>query len=137
MRNNNNHQTLVEELVKQRPVLTEEEMKEFCETAVLADGVNADLPRVCASTFEKEDEEQIALRVEVKDTGIGIKEEDKKRLFQAFNRVDLEKNHNIEGTGLGLSITKEIIHSHGEHINVISTEGVGTEFIFSLPRVDE
>ena len=41
------------------------------------------------------------------------------------------------GTGLGLSITKEIIEAHGEHINVISTEGVGTEFIFSLPLDEE
>ena len=38
-----------------------------------------------------------------------------------------------KGTGLGLSIVKEIIQAHNENINVISTEGVGTEFIFSLP----
>ena len=39
-----------------------------------------------------------------------------------------------KGTGLGISITKEIIQAHGENIDVISTEGVGTEFIFSLPK---
>ena len=42
-----------------------------------------------------------------------------------------------KGTGLGLSFTREIIRAHGENINVISTEGVGTEFIFSLPLSDE
>ena len=42
-----------------------------------------------------------------------------------------------KGTGLGLSIVREIIQAHGEHINVISTEGVGTEFIFPLPLARE
>ena len=42
-----------------------------------------------------------------------------------------------KGTGLGLSIVKEIIQLHGENINVVSTEGVGTEFIFSLSKVEE
>ena len=58
----------------------------------------------------KQSEEGMAkLFFQVKDTGIGIKEEDKQRLFQAFNRVDLEKNHKIEGTGLGLSIAKDLL----------------------------
>ena len=39
-----------------------------------------------------------------------------------------------KGTGLGLSITREIIKAHGENINLVSTEGVGSEFVFSLPK---
>ena len=49
---------------------------------------------------------------------------------------DLSRGKDKKGTGLGLSITKEIIQAHNENINVISTEGVGSEFIFSLPVQD-
>lgn len=73
------------------------------------------------------------LFVSVKDTGIGIPKEDLKFIWDRFYKSDLSRGKDKKGTGLGLSITKEIIHSHGEHINVISTEGEGTEFIFTLP----
>ncbi|MCR5717213.1 MAG: HAMP domain-containing histidine kinase [Lachnospiraceae bacterium] len=75
--------------------------------------------------------------VSVKDSGIGIPKDDLKLIWDRFYKSDLSRGKDKKGTGLGLSITKEIIHAHGEHINVISTEGVGTEFIFSLPVVDE
>ena len=55
-------------------------------------------------------------------------------LFDSFKRLDEEKNNEIEGTGLGLAITKEIIKAHNENINVVSTEGVGSEFTFSLSK---
>ena len=71
--------------------------------------------------------------VSVKDTGIGIPKDELKLIWDRFYKSDLSRGKDKKGTGLGLSITKEIIQSHGEHINVISTEGVGTEFIFSLP----
>lgn len=70
----------------------------------------------------------------VKDTGIGIPKEDLKMIWDRFYKSDLSRGKDKKGTGLGLSIAKEIIASHGEHINVISTEGVGTEFIFSLQK---
>ena len=73
----------------------------------------------------------------VKDTGIGIPKESLNLIFDRFYKTDLSRGKDKKGTGLGISITKEIIHSHGEHINVISTEGVGTEFIFTLPIVDD
>lgn len=73
----------------------------------------------------------------VKDTGIGIPKESLKLVFDRFYKSDLSRGKDKKGTGLGLSITKEILHSHGENINVISTEGVGTEFIFTLPWIDE
>lgn len=72
------------------------------------------------------------LFVSVKDTGIGIPKDDLKLIWDRFYKSDLSRGKDKKGTGLGLSIVKEIISSHDEHINVISTEGVGTEFIFSL-----
>ena len=72
--------------------------------------------------------------VSVKDTGICIPKDDLKLIWDRFYKSDLSRGKDKKGTGLGLSITKEIIQSHGEHINVISTEGVGTEFIFTLPK---
>lgn len=72
--------------------------------------------------------------VSVKDTGIGIPKESQKLIFDRFYKTDLSRGKDKKGTGLGLSIVKEIIHSHGEHINVVSTEGVGSEFIFSIPK---
>ena len=70
--------------------------------------------------------------VSIKDSGIGIPKEELKYIFDRFYKSDLSRGKDKKGTGLGLSITKEIIHAHNEYLNVISTEGVGTEFIFSL-----
>lgn len=75
--------------------------------------------------------------VSVKDSGIGIPKDNLKLIWDRFYKSDLSRGKDKKGTGLGLSITKEIIHAHGEHINVISTEGVGSEFIFSLPVADD
>lgn len=75
--------------------------------------------------------------VSVKDSGIGIPKDDQKLVFDRFYKSDLSRGKDKKGTGLGLSIVKEIIMAHNEHINVISTEGVGTEFVFSLQKSDE
>lgn len=75
--------------------------------------------------------------VSVKDSGIGIPKDALKLIWDRFYKSDLSRGKDKKGTGLGLSITKEIIQAHGEHINVISTEGVGSEFIFSLPIADD
>ena len=72
--------------------------------------------------------------VSVKDTGIGIPKNSLTKIWERFYKTDLSRGKDKTGTGLGLSIVKEIIQAHGENIDVISTEGVGTEFIFSLPR---
>jgi len=73
------------------------------------------------------------LFISVKDTGIGIPKDDLKLIWDRFYKSDLSRGKDKKGTGLGLSIVKEIINAHNENINVISTEGVGSEFIFSLP----
>ena len=75
--------------------------------------------------------------VSVKDQGIGIPKDEQKYVFDRFYKSDLSRGRDKKGTGLGLSITKEIIMAHNEHINCISTEGVGTEFVFSLPESEE
>lgn len=76
------------------------------------------------------------LFVSVKDTGIGIPKDDLKLIWDRFYKSDYSRGKDKKGTGLGLSIVKEIINCHGEHINVISTEGAGSEFIFSLLLAD-
>lgn len=72
--------------------------------------------------------------VSVKDTGAGIPKESVKKIWERFYKSDQSRGKDKKGTGLGLAIVKEIIQAHGENIDVISTEDVGTEFIFSLPR---
>ncbi len=74
--------------------------------------------------------------VSVKDTGIGIPKDSLKKIWERFYKTDLSRGKDKRGTGLGLSIVKEIIQNHGETIDVISTEGVGTEFIFTLPKAN-
>lgn len=75
--------------------------------------------------------------VSVKDSGIGIPKDDLKLVFDRFYKSDISRGKDKKGTGLGLSITREIILAHNENINVVSTEGVGTEFSFSLAKADE
>lgn len=72
--------------------------------------------------------------VSIKDTGIGIPKDSVKKIWERFYKSDLSRGKDKRGTGLGLAIVKEIIQSHGETIDVISTEGVGTEFVFTLSR---
>lgn len=81
-------------------------------------------------TTEKNDK----VFVSVKDEGIGIPKDSIKHIFDRFYKSDLSRGKDKKGTGLGLAITKEIINAHHENINVISTEGVGSEFIFTLPK---
>ena len=75
--------------------------------------------------------------VSVKDSGIGIPKEAIGKIWERFYKTDLSRGKDKKGTGIGLAIVKEIIQAHGENIYVISTEGVGTEFIFTLPFVDD
>lgn len=81
-------------------------------------------------------EKKRKLYVSVKDYGIGIPKEELKLVWDRFYKSDASRGKDKKGTGLGLSITKEIIHSHGENINVVSTLDAGSEFIFTLPVVD-
>lgn len=73
--------------------------------------------------------------VSVKDHGIGIEKENINKIWDRFYKIDSSRGKDKKGTGLGLSIVREIIQAHREHIDVISTPGVGTEFIFTLSAV--
>ena len=72
--------------------------------------------------------------VSVKDTGCGIPKASITKIWERFYKLDASRGKDRKGTGLGLSIVKEIITAHNQNINVISTEGVGTEFIFTLAK---
>lgn len=74
------------------------------------------------------------VQVSVKDNGIGIPRDALNKIWERFYKTDSSRGKDKKGTGLGLSIVRECIQAHGEHINVISTEGVGSEFTFSLPK---
>lgn len=89
--------------------------------------------KIKVSTEEKGDK----VFVSVKDYGIGIPKDSIKKVWDRFYKTDSSRGKDKRGTGLGLSITKEIIQAHNENINVISTEGVGSEFIFSLTKTVE
>ena len=77
---------------------------------------------------------EITLHFEIEDTGIGIKEEDRGKLFNIFERLDLKKNRSIEGTGLGLAITYNLIELMGGRIDLKSEYEVGTTFYIDIPQ---
>lgn len=72
--------------------------------------------------------------VSVKDYGLGIPKDSLKKIWERFYKTDPSRGKDKKGSGLGLSIVKEIIQSHGEEIDVISTENAGTEFVFTLSK---
>ena len=72
------------------------------------------------------------IQVSVKDTGIGIKEEDREALFESFERLDEVRNHNIEGTGLGLSIITNLLTLMDSKLTLESVYGEGSCFSFTL-----
>ncbi|MBQ5318499.1 MAG: response regulator [Oscillospiraceae bacterium] len=72
------------------------------------------------------------LSFSVKDTGIGIKEENIEKLFEAFARMDENINRNIEGTGLGLNITSSLLKMFGSRLEVASKYGTGSYFAFDI-----
>ena len=71
-------------------------------------------------------------RIFVRDTGIGIAENDINRIFERFYRVDRDRSREMGGTGLGLAIVKHIVEAHGSKVEVKSELGKGSEFYFYL-----
>ncbi len=80
------------------------------------------------------DEEKKFVNISVKDTGIGIPEEDLNQVFERFYRVDKARSRAVGGTGLGLAIVKHIIEAHNSKIIVQSKQGEGSTFSFKLKK---
>ena len=86
------------------------------------------------ASYEKQGEDMITLVVSVQDTGIGIREEDQGKLFDSFQRLDENKNRNIEGTGLGMSITMMLLKLMDGDIEVKSVYQEGSTFTVRIPQ---
>lgn len=84
--------------------------------------------------WNKLNEENIELIIDVEDTGIGIKPEEINLLFISFLRLDMEKNRSIEGSGLGLNITNSLLNLMGGNLSVKSTYGKGSIFTARIPQ---
>ncbi|MDR3153855.1 MAG: response regulator [Deltaproteobacteria bacterium] len=76
----------------------------------------------------------LELQISIRDTGIGIKPEDRDKLFSDFSRVDQQQNRNVEGTGLGLTITKSLCQMMDGTIDFESTYGLGSTFHVMVPQ---
>ncbi|MCR4713154.1 MAG: response regulator [Treponemataceae bacterium] len=85
-------------------------------------------------SFEKIDDSRINLKAQVIDTGIGIKEEDLKKLFSPFERIEENRNRTIEGTGLGMSIVKSLLAAMETKLDVKSVYGEGSDFSFVVEQ---
>lgn len=76
----------------------------------------------------------VSLTFHVTDTGIGIKQEEISKLFAEFERIEEQRNRNIEGTGLGMSITTQLLELMGTNLQVESVYGKGSDFYFTLEQ---
>ncbi|MCM1257459.1 MAG: response regulator [Roseburia sp.] len=88
---------------------------------------------------KRKSDREILLTVSVKDTGAGLQEESRKKLFESFQRLNEEQNYHIEGTGLGLAVVKQLLELMGGEIRVYSILGEGSEFVIKVAQevVDE
>ncbi|MGL5088290.1 MAG: ATP-binding protein [Cetobacterium sp.] len=101
-------------------------LKNLVENAIIYGGRIA--PEIEVSIIETKNR----YKVGVKDNGVGIGNEEIEKIFERFYRVDKARTSNKAGTGLGLSIVKELVEKCGGKIDVISKEGKGTIFIFTI-----
>lgn len=82
----------------------------------------------------EDESDSVILLVSIKDTGIGIKPEDMKKLFAEFERIEEERNRSVEGTGLGMPITRNLLRLMKSSLKVESIYGLGTKFSFELKQ---
>ncbi len=88
--------------------------------------------KVDVDPMQGDNTSRVELFIQVKDTGIGIRERDREKLFADFVRLDEKRNRNIEGTGLGLNLTKQLLDMMGGSVQVESTYGKGSVFTVRL-----
>lgn len=105
----------------------------FTEDGEIKINVKLHEPSGAKNTFSES--EKILLDFSVQDTGIGIKAEDLKKLFNSFQQVDMLHNRKKEGSGLGLSIAKKLVDLMGGTFSVKSEYGKGSEFSFTIPQI--
>lgn len=86
------------------------------------------------AAYERAEGGTIKLIISVKDTGMGIRKEDMGKLFESFQRLDEEKNRNIEGTGLGMNITMSLLKLMDGDMKVESEYGKGSVFTVTIPQ---
>lgn len=84
--------------------------------------------------YERQNDDELLLKISVEDTGIGIRKEDMGGLFESFQRLDEEKNRNIEGTGLGMNITMSLLKMMGGDMKVESEYQKGSVFTVIIPQ---
>jgi len=84
------------------------------------------------TTREASDDKSVTIRFSVKDTGIGVSDEEKRFLFKPFTQVDGSSTRKYSGTGLGLSISKQLVELMGGRIGINSVKGAGAEFWFAV-----
>lgn len=77
------------------------------------------------------------VELSVRDTGVGIPEEERERVFERFHRIESARSRTYEGTGIGLSLVQELARLHGGTVRVESTLGSGSTFTVSIPRGKE
>lgn len=87
--------------------------------------------KITVNIFDKEE----YIIISVQDTGIGVSEENKEKIFERFLQIDDTLNRNSEGSGIGLSLVKSFVEMHGGKITVESTYGQGSNFIIKLPII--
>ncbi|MDO8725261.1 MAG: HAMP domain-containing sensor histidine kinase, partial [Candidatus Methanoperedens sp.] len=99
---------------------------------LLSNAVKFSKPEGGTITIKSEKEKDM-VKISVSDTGIGIREEDKDKLFKEFEQLDSGITKKYGGTGLGLAISKKLVELHGGSITVESKFGIGTTFTFTFP----
>ncbi len=80
------------------------------------------------------DEKKTNLLITIRDTGIGMKEEELDKLFKPFERLDMNRNRTVEGTGLGMSIVLQLLRQMGSDLTIDSVYGEGSTFSFVLEQ---
>ena len=89
---------------------------------------------ILSVSMDERHDDEATIRFSVKDTGIGVKQEDMDKLFTAYERLDEQKNSGIQGTGLGLDISRRFTELMGGTLTCESVYGEGSEFILCLPQ---